>query len=229
MIRYIAEFLDLQYTELKKSREVVLTHILLGPSFIKDEGSLFTLVNSSRWFLVDRIIEDEKKIYESRMKDKEATKIYPSDPSGYKKAQRYDEWELMNHTSKDDLVMDKVEKLDNGLVLTTYAGMTTYRLTYRFTTSEERSENIILYDTKEVTETKLNFVNTISFSCSPETVVTVYDYSYDSQFPIDRENLRLQADAMKYRLINTAKRLQQSCSAKYRTKMFLADGDAAIR
>jgi hypothetical protein len=219
--RHVAEFMSVPYDLLKDSRKILLSHILLESYYVNGSDSLFSYVNSSHWYLTHTIISSDRSEYEQRIASGKATKDYPTQPTGYQKELRYDDWEYKNFTKKEQGIYNNITTLGEEGVEAVYASITNYSIAYKYH----------YYDNKEFglkeafryqEEKYLSYVHSLSFVCARNLVITLYSYDYNpieytgmnqgiiqEQVVYNRAGLRDRADAIK-----------RTCDRKYSNKIF---------
>jgi len=222
--RYYADFLGHQFRSLDKSRKLLLNHIFLENYYVNDSASLLNYVNFSNWYLTYRIRNDELTWYENRISADRATEDYPTQPTGYQKKNRYEDWSFENFTKKENLIFENVTILENSMVESIYAGYTDYDVTYKYNEyfeSDEPEFRVPAYKTVE--ERRLALTHSVSFICSRNLVITVYNYYFDpDQFGwINEDNIRTQVGKNRQSLIKEAHKLKYNCDKKYRKEVFI--------
>jgi hypothetical protein len=225
--RYFAEFMDVKYRFLYYSKWMVLNHIINELYYVNDSDSLLNYVNYTNWYMVHGINNKEKVEYEERISTGEALDDYPTQPTGYQKEFRYEDWEFRNYTKKENIVSEGVTILDNGMVESIHASITEYNITYKFheyhDIDYETSEEVLLEDFRVVNEKRLANIHTISFICARNLAITLYEYEYDTDYydGIKQEYLLEQIDRTRADLTAKAGRIKAICDKKYARKVFI--------
>lgn len=219
--RYFADFMGIKYKFLGNSRMVVLNNIFLEDYYVNDSNSLFNYVNFSSWYLVHNIRNADMARYDARISSGKAKEDYPTQPTGYQKQFRYADWEFKNYTKKEDVFFDNVTLLDNGMVESLYASMTHYNITYKYHEYYDKDVGT-LEAFKDVKETRLSYVHTVTLTCARNLAITVYEYDFDSEYcRINEECLLVQVKKNRAALVAQADRMRAICDEKYSNKIFI--------
>ena len=219
--RYSADFMGVKYTILYKSRQIVLNNILPEDQYANNSASLLRYVNSTRWYLIDKIKDAEMKVYETRISSGKALEDYPTPPTGYKKELKYADWEFRNYTKEEDVIYSNVTLLDNGMVESLYASTTLFSITYKYHTYYDEYGAIALDAFKTVEETKLTNIHTMNFVCAKNLVITLYNFEYDSElYSINKEDIADQVSKNRDSLVEMAGQIKTVCDRKYINEVF---------
>ena len=192
-LKQIAEFKDVKYVLKKDQRLVVLSKIVSEPAYIQNTKLLMDFVNNSKYFLIDRPIKKERLEYEDRFLENKAVLDYPTNPTGYD--DKYENWTLTNYTEYENIILDNIT-IEGGTVWNSFASITDYNVTYKFVSLYIKKDNEIMYDYATVTEKRANFIHSISFPCSPNLVITIYDHSFGVEDEMTEESIKKKHDDM---------------------------------
>lgn len=222
--RYFADFMDVKYKYLKESRWILLNHIINENYYVNDSESLARYLNFTTWYRIHSIKNSERNAYEKRITSEAALKDYPTQPTGYDKEYRYEDWKFRNYTRNERIIYNNITLLDNGLVESRYTSLTQFNVTYRYHTyftDKYEDDNIILEDFKTINELYLTNIQTINFRCARNLVITLYEYKYDGgYYNINEENLAEQAALNRADLIRRANLIKPFCDRKYANEVF---------
>ena len=218
--RYFADLMGVKYRPLYSSRIILLNHITDEDYYVNDTDSLFKYVNMSNQYITHKIRESEDAFYEDRFISGTATDDYPTPPTGYKQEQRYDEWEYRNHTKEEHVFYDNVTVLDNGMVEARYSSVTIYDITYKYHTYYDAEDKIALDAFKDVEETRMTNIHSLSFRCSRNLVITLYNYDFSDTYVISKPDIAAQAEQNRQTLIKEANRIMGFCTKNYTNEVF---------
>jgi hypothetical protein len=223
-IRTMAEFLGIRYAPLKESAWFVLGGITNEDYLVNGSSSLFRYVNYTNWYIIHKQRLEELAAYETRISSNSAKNDYPTPPTGYQKAQRYLDWEFRNYTKREEVIYDNVTVLDNGMVESIYAGFTYYTITYKsgeYIDKMPKADDRVVDQFTKVDEKSMPYIHALSFVCSRDLVVTIYDYDYSENFySLNRDDLETQIRVNRADLIKRADRIKAVCDSNYRRKVF---------
>ncbi|MBW2971917.1 hypothetical protein KY359_02675 [Candidatus Woesearchaeota archaeon] len=220
--RYYADFMGIRYKFLDNSRMIVLNHIFLEPYYVNSSELLFNYVNISNWYFMYDIRTREATRYDNRIITNSALKDYPTQPTGYQKQFRYEDWEFRNYTREENVMFDNTTILDNGMVESLFASITNYSVNYKYHEYFEKDSGITLEGIREVDEVRLGYTHALSFICARNLVITLYNYDYDATYcRINEECLLKQIDMNRAALIMQAKRMKDVCDKKYSNKVMI--------
>lgn len=218
--RYFADLMGVKYRPLYSSRMILLSHIIDKDHYVNDTGSLFSYANMSNQYITHRLRNSETAVYEDRFTSGTATDDYPAPPTGYQREQRYKEWEYRNHTQEEHVFYDNVTVLDNGMVEARYSSVTVYDITYKYRTYYDAEDNIALDAFKDVEETRMTNIHSLSFRCSRNLIITLYNYDFSDTYEISRQSIAAQAEQNRKELINDANKIMEFCKKKYTNEVF---------
>jgi hypothetical protein len=223
MPRYIADFMGAKYKPLVDSRNIILSKVIPESFYVNDSVSLFNFVNYSNWYLLYAVKSKEMADYELRITSGHAKDDYPTQPSGYQKEYRYVDWEYRNFSRDILVVNDSMTLLPDGMVESVYAGINYYNVTYKYHEFRDIHADTLIEAFKDVEEHELNYVQTLSFICARNLVVTLYGYGYDesSYNVITPEVLASQIPKTRESLIYSAEKIKYICDKKYSNKVFV--------
>jgi hypothetical protein len=219
--RYFAEFMGVKYKYLYESKWIVLNHLISDEYYVNDSESLLDYVNYSKWYLIYRARNKERGEYNNRINSGRALNDYPTQPTGYQKEFRYADWDFRNYTTDERVIFQNISLLDNGMVESVYGSITDYSITYKYHEYYDRDFGSI-ESFKQIPETRLSYIHTISFICSRNLVITLYDYDYDWEFyeKITESGVLAQRDKSRAALLPTAEKLSALCKKKYAREVF---------
>ncbi|MBW2967373.1 hypothetical protein KY362_02705 [Candidatus Woesearchaeota archaeon] len=218
--RFFAWFMDVKYKQLKPSRWIVVNRIMKDNFFANDSASLFNYVNYSDWYLTNSIKNIDQAEYEARILSGDAKADYPTPPTGHEKEFKYKDWEYRKYTVDEQVFLDNVTILDNGMVESVLAVISLYDVVYKYHEFFDSEIGYPLEDFKTVRETRLDYIHTLSFICSKNTVITLYEYEYDAR-TINEEDILKQLPVNRAKLITRAKPLRQMCREEYLGEMLV--------
>jgi len=223
MPRYIADFMGIKLKPMLDSRSMMLSKIVPEKFYVNDTDSLLRYVNYSNWYLLYAVKSKEMADYEARITSGHATDDYPTQPSGYQKEFRYAEWEYRNFSRYTLVINESTTLLPNGMVESVYAGINYYNLTFKYHEFRDIHADTLLEAFKDVEETELNYVQTLSFMCARNLVITLYSYDYDesSYNVISPDVLAAQIPKTRESLVRSAERMKYVCDNKYSNKVFV--------
>ncbi len=225
--RYFADFMDTKYKRLYSSRAILLNHIINANYYLNDSEDLLDYVDYSDWYIKYSIAKAEEKMYEERILSGDALEDYPTQPTGYQKSFRYEDWEYRNYTMDETVIADNNTVLENGMVESLYVGFTDYKITYKFheyhDIDYETDEEVLKEDFRTVEERRMSNVHALSFICSRNLAVTLYTYDFDTENfeRISEANLRNQIVENRKYLVRQAEKLKANCDMKYVRKVFV--------
>jgi hypothetical protein len=219
--RYFADFMGIKYKPLYKSRWIVLSQIVNENYNITDPTSLLDYVNMSNWYLTYNRRTEEMVAYEARLNSGNATSDYPTQPTGYQKQFRYLDWTFKNFTKTESVVYEGVSIVGNETVESVYASITGYNVTYKYHEYMDLDFGAV-EAFKDVDETRLGYIHSLSFICARNLVITIYDYDYDGGYEgISPQNVLDQISMNRQALQKTAEMFESLCNAKYSNKNFV--------
>lgn len=222
--RYFADFMDVKYKYLKDSRWILLNHIINENHYVNDSGSLMDYLNFTKWYRIHSIRNSERNAYEERIVSEAALDDYPTQPTGYDKEFRYEEWDYRNHTRNEHVIHDGMTLLENGMVESRYTSVTFFNVTYKFHTyftDKYSDDNIILEDHRTVHEKYLTNIHTLNFRCARNLVITLYEYRYDGgYYDINEPDIEEQAGINRAELLRRAELIRPFCDLKYTNEVF---------
>jgi hypothetical protein len=219
--RYFADFMGVVYKPLYGSRWVVLGSIINTGYYVNDSASLLRYVNFSSWYLIHAVKDSEAAGYEARISSGNATKDYPTQPTGWQKEFRYSEWDFRNYTKQEQVIYDNASVVGDRMVESVYASITMYNVTYKYH-EYDAEEGGVKEAFKDVEEKRLDYIHTMSLVCARNLVVTLYGYDYDGGYEGIAPDLLLgQIDKNRASLMGSAGRIKQLCDMKYRDKVFI--------
>ncbi len=226
--RYMADFFGIQYNPLIDSRMIVFSKIKLPQWYLNHSGALLDFVNASRWYFIDDIRIRENRKYLQRIIDNKAIDDYPTPPTGYQKQFRYKGWLAVNYSVDESVIYDNITALDDDMIWGVYGSISDIEIKYRYndyTDKDADDKEFTIYAYRNYSEIKLNYINTITFTCARNLAVTLYDYSWDMEHHnIKEENMRTEVEDGKRRLLTQARSLKALCDKEYKHSIFVPDG-----
>jgi hypothetical protein len=219
--RHIAEFMGIRYSLLKESRVILLSHVFLDSYYVNSSSSLLSFVNFSNWYITHTIRAADMTEYETRISSGKSKEDYPTQPTGYQKEFRYDDWDFRNYTKHEDVIYDYVRLLDNDTAEAVFASITEYNVTY-MTHYYDNKEFGVKESFSSTEEKRLGYTHSLSFACSRNLVITLYDYSYDTEHygGMGKDTIDAQLALNRARLGSKAAEIGQLCESKYSNKIF---------
>jgi hypothetical protein len=223
MPRYFAEFMSISYKPMYISTAILLNGINNENYYVNTTDGLFKYVNYSNWYITHQIKSREQKNYEDRITTGKATEDYPTAVSGYQKQYKYAKWEYRNHTKNTHVIYDNISLLPNGMVESIYSAITQYDIIYKYHQYAEKGDTPI-EAFKNVDEFYLGYVHSVTFGCSRNLAVTVYNYDYNNDmYKLNEDSIKGQVPVNRQKLLDQAARIKLLCDAEYSEKIFKAD------
>jgi hypothetical protein len=219
--RHIAEFMGIKYGLLKESRMILLNHIFLESYYVNSSSSLLNYVNFSNWYITHTLRNKDLAEYEARIGSGAAKADYPTQPTGYQKEFRYEEWEFRNYTKDEHVVYDNVTLLDDGTAEAVYASITKYNVTYKYHYYDNQ-EFGVKEAFKSVEEKRLGYTHSLSFICARNLVITIYNYDYNTKqyAGMSQDTIAAQVLVNRAALKAQAEEIERVCDQKYSNKVF---------
>ncbi len=225
---YIADFMDTIYHPPRNARDMILSNIINNNYFVNDSDSLINYLNFTNWYLVHRPKATRVQEYEKRIMEGLATEDYPTQPTGYQKEQKYNEWKFRNYTKEEVVFYDHVKVLnrtdedDSGIVESLYASITKYVLTYKTSEYKKNDEpDFVLENFDYVEELLLSNIHTASIQCGNNLVITIYNFDYDpAYFGINEENLEEQIRINRAALLKKIIPIKKMCDREFEGEVF---------
>jgi hypothetical protein len=218
--RYFADLMDAKYRPLYSSRLILLNHITDKDYYVNDTTSLFNYINESNQYITHKLKNSETAFYENRFTAGTSTDDYPAPPTGYQQEQRYDEWEYKNHTKEEHVFYNNITILDNGMAEARYSSVTIYDIVYKYHTYYDAEDQITLEAYKNIKETRMTNIHSLSFRCSRNLVITLYNYDFTDTYVISKPTIATQAEQNRKELINSANKIMEFCNKKYTHEVF---------
>ncbi|HII71657.1 TPA: hypothetical protein HA265_02785 [Candidatus Woesearchaeota archaeon] len=224
--KYNADLMGKKMNTLAFQKLMVISKTDLPQWFLNDSRMILNWANHSRWYYInDQIIEDRRK-FALRIDENTAKDEYPKSPTGHDQYNRYDEWIASNYTVKEKVIADNMTLLGNGMVWALHASISDYIINYRYHEYEDldkdTGEKSFIYAYKNVTEVKMDYINTITFKCARNMAVTLLDYTYDFEhYYIKPDHLKVEINEGRDRLVRRAEQISKMCKYKYSASVFV--------
>ena len=223
--RYLADFKDVKYHPKTITKMAVLSRIKLDGWYLDQADRLMNFTDHAKWYMIKRQILAEDEAYNRRILSNKAKNDYPLPPTGIDRLNKYNQWLVMNYTIDENIIYDNTTLLNNSMVFQTFVSITDFDILYRvgnYTEKETQDDELfVLFDYNTITETKLSYVNAITFTCARNLAITLFDYDYNYQFyRINEDRIPYEVEASKKRLLSKAKKIQNLCKNKYSASVF---------
>ncbi|NQU78844.1 hypothetical protein HQ545_03685 [Candidatus Woesearchaeota archaeon] len=220
--RYFADLMGTKYKYITPSRSIVLNHITNEAYNVNSSVSLKGYVDYANWYLTYSVRNEEIESYEKRISSGKATEDYPTQPTGYQKTQRYADWEFKKYSKDEEVMIENIDIIGDGIVESIYSSITDYDITYKIGEySENDEDDIVKEEFKQVEEIRLSYIHSVSLICARNLVITLYDFGFNGDYcTINKECIDIAVKENRLKLLKRAQSIKAMCDQKYSDEIF---------
>ncbi len=169
-------------------------------------------------------LSDERYSYIQRIIKNTAKDNYPI--TGHRGEFRYDDWIARNFSEEITFNYENTTLLDNEMVWSVHASITDFIIDYVTGQYEDNKDQddipVIIDQHKYITETKINYINTITFTCSRNLAITLVEQSFDATYMnIVERFVMTEIDIDKTNLLKEAEKLKELCDQEFSNGIFV--------